>query len=212
MQFDEFYKAFWLSDYPFNTFTTEDEKKKADLFVEPIDYALIRSAFRDSRTIIMSGNRGTGKTAIVYNLMETAPQKALTVYIDDLSSLNDEASSIDFYQLICSFIVNAVMEQYIDKGINFKKLSKEDKVFLSLLVSKYMTNSTLNALRERIERIQLSQFARGVNRFSGFIQFALNYGLNVAIKMLNNIIATNSGLPLIEDMSEVYPMSSTKFA
>ena len=76
MTFAEFYHQFGLAEYPFNTFTTEDEKETKELFVEPIDYSLIKDAFKNSRTIIMAGNRGTGKTAIVFDLMRNAPQNS----------------------------------------------------------------------------------------------------------------------------------------
>ena len=52
MTFTEFYQKFGLLKYPFNTFTTEDEREKGELFVDPIDYALIKDAFKNRALLL----------------------------------------------------------------------------------------------------------------------------------------------------------------
>lgn len=114
MAFSNFYQKFNLTEYPFNTFTTEDEKLRSDLFVEPVDYSLIKDAFRNSRTIIMAGNRGTGKTAIVFDLIRNAPSNSFFIYLDDFSSLSETPNIQDFYKLFGEFLINSLMNKAVE--------------------------------------------------------------------------------------------------
>lgn len=203
MTFAEFYYQFGLAEYPFNTFTTEDERENGELFVEPIDYSLIKDAFKNSRTIIMSGNRGTGKTAIVFDLMRNAPKNSFVIYIDDFSSLPEHPSTNDFYKMLCECLVNSLMSHAVEIKKGISHLPKEDKLFLSQLIVNYMTPVTHQNLNLKIEKIQLSGFSRFINKISRFIQFALNYGLSAGVKLFNSMFANQFSLPIIETDSAI---------
>lgn len=203
MTFSDFYNQFDLNEYPFNTFTTEDESKKAELFVEPVDYSLIKDAFKNSRTIIMAGNRGTGKTAIVFDLMRNAPDNSFVLYIDDFSSLAERPSINDFYKLISESLVNHLMSQAVEVKKGISRLSKEDKLFLSQLIVNYMTTATYQNLNFKIEEVQLSRLSRLINKLSKFLQFMLNYGLSASAKLFNSMFANQFSLPIIETDSAI---------
>ncbi|MCQ4949700.1 P-loop ATPase, Sll1717 family [Bittarella massiliensis (ex Durand et al. 2017)] len=203
MTFAEFYYKFGLAEYPFNTFTTEDERKTKELFIEPVDYSLIKDAFKNSRTIIMAGNRGTGKTAIVFDLIRNAPQNSFILYIDDFSSLSEHPSIKDFYKMICEYLVNTLMSRAVEIKKGISHLPKEDKLFLSQLIVNYMTTVTYQNLNFEIEKIQLSGFSRFINKISKFIQFALNYGLSAGVKLFNSMFANQFSLPIIETNSAI---------
>lgn len=158
MMFAEFYHQFGLNGYPFNTFTTEDEKENQELFVEPIDYSLIKDAFKNSRTIIMAGNRGTGKRAIVFDLMRNAPTNSFVLYVDDFSSLSEYPRTNDFYKMLCENLINSLMSHAIEIKKGISHLPKDDKLFLSQLVVNYMATATYQNLNLKIEKIQLSFF------------------------------------------------------
>ncbi len=191
MDFGEFLNRFGLKSFPFNTFTTEDEKQAGSLFVEPIDYTLIKDAFRESRTIIMSGNRGTGKTAIIYDLIRNSKENSLICYIDDYSSIKIKSELQDFYEMIASQLVNTLVGKCITKQKEISHLSKEDKVFFSYLFSKFVTSVTKERINEEIEKIQLSQIRRTLKKGSAFIRFCLNYGLTAASKLINSTISSH---------------------
>ena len=64
----DFYQSFGLSNYPFNIFTAENETEYASsLFVHPLNYDVIKGSFDGNRSVIIRGNRGTGKTALLFN-------------------------------------------------------------------------------------------------------------------------------------------------
>lgn len=203
MTFSDFYNKFGLKEYPFNTFTTEDENKKAELFVEPVDYSLIKDAFKNSRTIIMAGNRGTGKTAIVFDLMRNAPENSFVIYIDDFSTLKEHPYTTDFYKMLSEYLINSLMSRAMEMKRGISRLSKDDKLFLSQLIVNYMTTVTYQNLNSKIEEVQLSNLSRFINKISKFIQFVLNYGLSAGVKLFNSIFANQFALPIIETDSAI---------
>ena len=200
MDFKEFYQACGLGDYPFNTFTTEEENDAEELFVEPVDYTLIKDGYKTHRTIMMTGNRGTGKTAIVYDLIRNSSKDTLVCYNDDYSNVNINSNLYEFYEVIVRNLVNTLFEKSINKKKEIRRLSKNDKVFFSYLISKFVTQITNQRVLEQIENIQLSKVQRSINKISGFIQLVLNYGITVAVRTFNNVTTTNYYmLPALND-------------
>ena len=212
MAFSNFYQKFNLTEYPFNTFTTEDEKLRSDLFVEPVDYSLIKDAFRNSRTIIMAGNRGTGKTAIVFDLIRNAPSNSFFIYLDDFSSLSETPNIQDFYKLFGEFLINSLMNKAVENRKRISKLSKDDKLFLSQLIVNYMTPSTRQNLAAKIDKIQLSLLKWAINFLSKPIRLTLNYGLSAGVKLINSTFASQFSLPIIETDSVLSILPEIKFS
>ena len=64
--FSQFIQDMGFVEYPFSTYTTENEKGKEDnLFVSPSGYAPIIQSFNQEQSLVLIGDRGTGKTAIL---------------------------------------------------------------------------------------------------------------------------------------------------
>lgn len=206
--FNQFYRGFGLSKYPFSAFSTEDEIDIADiLFTQPTSFSVIKDNFLSGQTIIMSGNRGIGKTAVLYNLKNCAEKNPLTCIIDDYSTLPINPTIINFYEAIGKCIINNLFTQIIGKEKFFLSLNRSERVFLSRLYYKFIDPATKSQLRAEIEKIQLSPLKRFANKFSGFIRLAINFGLTVAIKLLNDVIATKFGILSLEDskIKEIVP-------
>lgn len=87
----------------------------------------------------MAGNRGTGKTAIVFDLIRNASSNSFFIYLDDFSSLSETPNIQDFYKLFGEFLINSLMNKAMENRKRISKLSKDDKLFLSQLIVNYMT-------------------------------------------------------------------------
>src|SRR5690554_6020267 len=83
--FEEFYKRMGFREYPFSTFTTENEKgKEKELFISPSCYSPIIQNYKEGNTILLTGDRGTGKTAILLDFIRnTELPKILYCRIED---------------------------------------------------------------------------------------------------------------------------------
>lgn len=188
--FSEFYNIMGIVDYPFDLYTAENETAYADgLFVQADNYDSIKNSFEGNRSIIIRGNRGIGKTALLYDLQRKADIKNhLLCMIDDYSMLNMEPKVIDYYELIIRNLTSRLFDHLIEDKKRLKKLGKDDKVFLSMLLSKYTNQTTKVELERKIESVQLSKGKRLIKRNINMVRFILNYGLTAGLNVLNDVV------------------------
>src|SRR5690606_25449582 len=104
MNYKEFYQSFGPKDFPFDTFTTEDEVEVAKkIFVAQGDYDPTSEAFKKGRNIIISGQRGIRKTAILddFNRYLQHKKKPFTITTDF-----SEIPQIPSDETICRLIIS----------------------------------------------------------------------------------------------------------
>lgn len=197
----DFYKEFGLIDYPFNVYTAENETQFADdIFVHPEGYDAIKSSFDSKRSIIIRGNRGTGKTALINDLYKNAPSSSLLCTIDDYSELSLSPQMSEYYSLIIASLVTSLFHRLFDSTNRIDRLNRDDKEFLSFLLSEYTTPTTKSELIRKIEEIQLSRIKRFIKKHFNIIRAIINYGLNVGVNILNDVIRSHYGLlPPVEE-------------
>lgn len=107
ISFDEFCRNNGFQTYPFSSFTAENERdKQSALFIATSVYSPLSEAFDSGQTMIVCGDRGTGKTATTYDFVRRADPKTLICQIDDFSPLPKEFSEQKFYKFILSEISN----------------------------------------------------------------------------------------------------------
>lgn len=186
----EFYQQIGLRDYPFNMYTAENEGKYAsELFVHPQSYDAIKESFDSGRSIIVRGNRGTGKTALLNDLQDSISAfDYLVCVIDDYSKLSICPTSQEYYHLIVSFLTDTLFERLFDDKNRLKKLSKEEKLFLSLLLEQYTSQVTQSELTRKIESIQLSSIKRFIKGKINLIRAIFNFGITAGLNVVNDVI------------------------
>ena len=171
--FNDFLKSIGLVNYPFNLYTAENEQEYADkLFVRADNYDSIKSSFEGNRSIIVRGNRGIGKTALLLDLQRGANSKAHFVcMIDDYSMLNIEPKIEEYYNLIIRNIAACLFEYLIGNTEKLKKLNWNERIFLSMILSQYTTSTTKNILAQKIEAIQLSKTKKIIKKYINLFRF-----------------------------------------
>lgn len=198
----EFYESFGLVSYPFNVFTAENEVEYASqLFVHPLNYDSIKSSFDNRNSMVIRGNRGAGKTAAVLDLLKQSQHKdSLQIFIDDYSQIPLTPTNADYYSLIITALVQKLFSNLVDDNQRIKKLSRDEKLLLSFLLSKYTTQTTRSALIRKIENIQLSIIKRFAKKNINFFRVILNYGLTAGLNVVNDVIRTHlSSLPPLQE-------------
>lgn len=197
----DFYEAIGLEDYPFNVYTAENETGyAADIFVHPLNYDSIKSSFDGKRSIVIRGNRGTGKTALLNDLSNNIKsENILITEIDDYSDVPITPLNSDYYQLLISELVKTLFNRLFENTKRIKKLNKEDKLFLSSLLSDYTNVVTKSELTRRIEAIQLSKVKQFCKRNLNLFRAVMNYGLTAGLNVLNDVIRNYYGaLPPVD--------------
>lgn len=67
--FQQFYRTMGFTQYPFRDRTAEREDT-SKLFVKPLDYSRLEDALLNKSTTIICGNRGSGKTISLLDLVK----------------------------------------------------------------------------------------------------------------------------------------------
>lgn len=209
----EFYEGFGLKDYPFNVYTAENESQYAnEIFVHPLNYDAIKSSYDSNRSIVIRGNRGTGKTALLNDLLtNNNPETCIQCVIDDYSDLAINPQNSEYYHLIITNLVTSLFYRLFEDRKRMKQLNKEDKVFLSYLLSEYTSAITKNDLTRKIESIQLSGVVRFFKKYSNLFRVVINYGLNAGLNIINDVIRNYFGsLPPVQEsqIREIIPKLS----
>lgn len=185
--FNEFYKHIGFEKYPFIDRTAEKEDTTS-LFISPPNYSILKDAFDSGKTAIISGNRGTGKTIILLEIQKKELSKRVISYIENYESISLTNNILDFYSLILKSIIAETLVYLSKHKSSFKKLNKEDKIFLSFLIMKYADSYTNDGLYSKIENVQLSLIKRIANRVSMPITTLLNYGTTAVVNFGNDLI------------------------
>lgn len=73
---NQFITKMGFCEFPFRNRTAEKENTK-ELFVTPENYEMLLSYFKDYQTCIISGDRGTGKTIILKDLIEKSEDRLI---------------------------------------------------------------------------------------------------------------------------------------
>jgi len=210
--FEEFHKNIGLEKYPFNIYSSEDEKDmQKDLFINLSNYSPLKQSFDQGNSIILIGERGTGKTAITKDFYRSADwNTSLICEVDDFSELTEGYNIKDFLKFLIIQLSIELFNRLYKSQPKIKKLNKEEKIFLSYLLKEYVPIISKKTLKSRIENIQLGFFQKLFIKFYNKpIRSVLNYGATVTGNLLDDYLSKHfNGLPPITDstiIKEFFP-------
>ncbi len=136
LTYKEFYTQFSLKEYPFASFTTENEGHRfSKTFIKPNDYETILENFSQKNSILLTGDRGTGKTALIKDFIsKTDDNNIITTHIIDFSSLKQDYELKDFFKFVIVNLSVSLFKTLADKQNRVSKLNKEEKLLLCYLL------------------------------------------------------------------------------
>ncbi|GJD34210.1 P-loop ATPase, Sll1717 family [Methylobacterium aerolatum] len=195
VSFGDFYKSFGFSEYPFSVYTSENERSHGkDLFVDFSMYSPIIEGFNNGRTMLLAGDRGTGKTAIIYDFCRKVDENCLVVNISDYSDLKVGFNSEDFYNyIICQLSERLFAKMASDKKTG-SQLNKSDKVLLSYFLAKHVKQASKDDLHRKIVNLQVDWKTRLGGTIYSILRIPLNIGANATVTFLSDIIAQAAGV------------------
>jgi hypothetical protein len=206
MTYKQFYQSFGLNNFPFDTFTTEDEIDIADkIFVAQGEYDPILDAFKKGRNIVILGERGVGKTAILEDFKRYLGEKKKPfTIITDFSELSEVPSNEDIYKVIISNFVVELLSKVADNPLKLLKLNKESKTILSYFLSSFVPTVSLNTLKDRVSSIQVPPWTRFTNWSYNVIRRPLNITGTVGQNLTYQYLLKHySFLPPLENDSQI---------
>lgn len=197
MTFEDYYKGFGFTSYPFGTFTSEGEKPHlTNLFLKPENYSVILEGLKNTSAIVI-GERGTGKTSLSLSLQkELESEKHLMVRIEEYSRLKIGFDEDALYRFLTEEIAAAFFLRMTEHQDILRKYTKEERIDLSMYLNVYISASSKELLRDKINKIQNGIIKRWSINFYNYSRFIFNYGLKAATKVISDAITKHfSSLP-----------------
>lgn len=207
MTYKEFYNKMGISEFPFNTYTTEQEIDFASkVFVSQSEYDHIIDTFKSSRNLIILGERGSGKTAILEDFKRISiKNKNVYTQIVDFSALSNPSNPTEIYRLIISNLLVELFAAISRRKYKLLFLNKEDKILLSYLLSEFLPHFSKNLLKDKISDIQAPFWIRVPNWIYNKIRGPLNFTGTVGKNILYQYFLKHySFLPVIENDNQIH--------
>ena len=215
--FSDFLKNLRLDKNPFAFFTTENElKQSVEIFTPVNDYESILSNFSSDNSLIILGDRGAGKTALLKNLESKIDRKKIiSVSITDFSDLPLNFDSKDFYQFLITKISVQLFSSLANEKTRINKLDQEEKILLSYLLQNFVPQISKAYLRDQIKTIQIPWYKLTYKKFEKFIRDIFNYSATAANTLVDDFLSKHfSGLPPITEnikIKEYFPELDINF-
>lgn len=195
--FEEYYKGFGFTKYPFGVFTSEGEKPHLTaLFLKPENYSVIVEGLKSTSAIVI-GERGTGKTALSLSLQkELGGENHLMVRIEEYSRLKEKFDEDDLYRFLTEEIAAAFFLSVTENPSILWRYTREERIDLSMYLHVYVSAASKELLREKINKIQNGVIKRWSVNFYNYGRVILNYGFKAATKIISDAVTKHfSSLP-----------------
>jgi DNA-binding transcriptional ArsR family regulator len=187
--FDKYVKDFGFNQFPFYHVTTENELTlREKLFFSPSEYSPIVEAFFHGQTMLILGNRGTGKTAMLYDINSKSEPNILLSWLDDFSALPKPFKEEHFYEILLIKLTEQLFFRLINEKKRIKRLSAEEKTLLVYLLKTFFPTVSKPELMQRIEKISKFWGIPLLKKMYNFSRDFLNYGLSTAIQLSSDAI------------------------
>ena len=189
MEFEGYYKSLGLESYPFSVYTAESETEKGDsIYKKPQNYSVIDEGVKSS-SIIISGERGTGKTALNLDISRRKKSAGtLLVKIEEFSKLEESYTPERLYEFLTESIAGEFFRAMIFKPGGLWKYDKDERKDLSMYLHRFVKPSTKIQLTEQIKRVQNGLLKRSVISLYNTSRIFLNYGLKAATKVASDAL------------------------
>jgi hypothetical protein len=197
--FDGFSKSLGFDTYPFSVFTAEEEKDLlSDSFVKPMAFSPAAQAAKAGTNIFLYGERGTGKTALLYRLMLECGPAATIIEVSDFSSVPTAPVQADVYKFYVSSLATAIFAWMLAKkgifGSPFN-LDRDERLLLSYLLKEHTTPLSRQTLQEEIKKIQHGRVKRSLVWLFNAGRGVLNRTIGVGVDAVSDFISKSFNLP-----------------
>lgn len=200
IEFDEFTRGLGLDKYPFSVFTAEEEQDFLRVaFVRPLAYSPAIQAAKEGKNIFLYGERGTGKTALLFELVNERSKSAKVIPVSDFADLPKIPERADVYGLYVSALAGMIFRQLLPQMSNLfldrPRLDRDDKVLLSYLLRNHTTTMSRAALQDDMRRLQHGRIKRGAAWLFNLFRGVANQAARTGVDIVSQTIRKSLGLP-----------------
>jgi len=183
MDYREYIKKLGYKKNPYATFNAEQE----DSFISKTIYRTathesLVNAFENGSSVIIAGDRGIGKSALIKDILKAAGNKAVPVEIYNYQNLQNPYTQNDLASFILKNITISIFS-FIARELNNKiNIPQDDKIFLSSLYKEFIGANSEEWLKQKIRDIQTSKLRKAYQKTTNTLLAPLNYFANAGLK------------------------------
>ena len=189
------YQRMGFNKNPFQNLSAEQEISYIEqIYYNPSYFTSIFSAIKDNNTNFIFGNRGSGKSALMFKIIEELQkedkesEKNLSVLIDNYSSLLNPNTNLNkYYILLIKAILRTYMTNLLLKQIGIERLDKINREKLAVLIENFYTT---------ISKTEFDMFRTTHKLYNEIINPTINSFLNTGVGITSDFIAQSLGLKL----------------
>ncbi|MFZ3591363.1 P-loop ATPase, Sll1717 family [Bacillus sp. DJP31] len=193
---NELYRNLGFNDNPFSRFSAEEERDYLnDIFQNPKYFQTILTDIKEGRTRFIVGERGIGKSALMFRLKEELEnENVLTLLIDRFDNFNLENNEKDFLIEVIKQLVNFLsILTFTDKS-TIKKLTKYEKEKLAFFISEFfdtLSQSELERIYNNTTKYKKSNFLKSV--YNIFFSKPVNIVLSATSETISDTVRKSLG-------------------
>ncbi|QGM31948.1 hypothetical protein GI482_17010 [Bacillus sp. N3536] len=193
---NELYKNLGFNDNPFSRFSAEEEREYLnDIFQNPKYFQTILTDIKEGRTRFIVGERGIGKSALMFRLKEELEnEKVLTLLIDRFDNFKIKSNERDFLIEVIKQLVNFIsILAFTDKSI-IKKLTKFEKEKLAFFISEFfdtLSKSELERIYNNTTKYKNTNFIKNI--YNIFFSKPVNIVISATSETISDTVRKSLG-------------------
>ena len=195
---DELFKNLGLKQNPFSKFSAEEEKEYLDKIYEcPKDYLTILSDVKSGSSRYIMGDRGFGKSALMYKLTSDLEDSDIfSVLIDCYDEIPLKDNGTDILCLLCEKVITSLGIRLLANKRKIKSLNNHQRDKLSFLLNNFFESLSPKEIEESVENItkrNKHNFFRKV--FNYFLLKPINIVISSTSDFIGSTVSKSLGLP-----------------
>lgn len=203
---EELYLRMGFRENPFSKYSAEEEKAYlSKIYEKPRYYESLLSEICEGNSRYLFGERGIGKSALMYYLMSDLKSKGVFVMLlDEFDGIQIKNNESQLLCLIEKRIITALGIELICDKKKIRNLDKYEREKLSFLLSVFfetLGKSRFKELYEEVSRTKGKNILRNI--YNNFFVKTVNTILSGASNVVGSTICKALGLPSI-DTAVVY--------
>lgn len=192
----ELYKNLGFKDNPFSRFSAEEEREYLnDIFQTPKYFQTIYTDIKEGSTRFIVGERGIGKSALMFRLKERLEsENVLTLLIDRYDNFKLEDNERDFLIETIKQLINFMSVFMFTQKETVKKLSKYDKEKLAFFISEFfdtLSQSELEKVYNNATKFKRTNFIKRV--FNSLLLKPVNIIISATSETISTTVSKSLG-------------------
>jgi hypothetical protein len=194
----ELYESLGFTANPFSRFSAEEELDYlTEVFLPPKYFKVLSNDIASGGTRFIVGNRGSGKSALMYQIIDVVKGRAVfPILIDSFDGVPSSKNEARILQLVIENCVTDLAVLLLVDRTRLKRLSFHQKQTLATLLTGYSLPINKSEFDDRIERLQSLKVRNWVVRaYNKLLRRPLNVAVSFGIEAFSDIVAKSLGLP-----------------